>query len=102
MAAPSLFKWCHVLPDIIFLKVRRYCRYPSSYRDLEAMMAERGHDFDSSLHGYVSEVVCRVLARTSTPSDCLPMLWANNRRVGSLREALKDTRWIRMLPIQSQ
>lgn len=48
MAAQSLFKWRHFLPEIILLNVRWYCRYPLSYRDLEEMMAERGVDVDHS------------------------------------------------------
>ncbi|MBW4640794.1 MAG: hypothetical protein KME05_21720 [Gloeocapsa sp. UFS-A4-WI-NPMV-4B04] len=31
-----------LLPEIILLNVRWYCRYALSYRDLEEMMAERG------------------------------------------------------------
>ncbi len=48
MAAQSLFKWRHFLPEIIVLNVRWYCRYPLSYRDLEEMMAERGVEVDHS------------------------------------------------------
>ena len=32
----------HYEPEIILLCVRWYCRYQLSYRDLEAMMCERG------------------------------------------------------------
>jgi IS6 family transposase len=42
MTTDSLFKWQHFLPKIILLNMRWYCRYSSSYRDLEEMMAERG------------------------------------------------------------
>ncbi len=38
----SSFKWRHYEPQIILLCVRWYCRYQLSYRDLEAMMRERG------------------------------------------------------------
>ncbi len=38
----SPFKWRHYEPEIILLCVRWYCRYQLSYRDLEAMMCERG------------------------------------------------------------
>lgn len=49
MAGPSLFKWRHFVPEIIVLKVRWYCRYALSYRDLEEMMmAERGVEVDHS------------------------------------------------------
>ncbi|XHX79294.1 MAG: IS6 family transposase [Stenomitos frigidus ULC029] len=46
MASQALFKWRHFLPEIILLHVRWYCRYPLSYRNLEAMMAERGVEVD--------------------------------------------------------
>jgi transposase-like protein len=48
MATQSLFKWRHLLPEIILLNVRWYCRYPLSYRNLEEMMAERGVQVDHS------------------------------------------------------
>jgi hypothetical protein len=37
------FKWRHFQGDVILWAVRWYCRYPISYRDLEEMLAERGH-----------------------------------------------------------
>lgn len=42
----SLFKWRHFEPAIILLRVRWYCRYSFSYRDLEEMMRERGLSVD--------------------------------------------------------
>ncbi len=42
MKRNSSFKWRHYEPQIILLCVRWYCRYQLSYRDLEAMMSERG------------------------------------------------------------
>jgi hypothetical protein len=36
-------KWRHFESEIILLCVRWYLRYALSYRDLEEMMAERGH-----------------------------------------------------------
>jgi len=48
MSTPALFKWRHFLPKIILLNVRWYCRYSLSYRDLEAMMQERGVEVDHS------------------------------------------------------
>lgn len=48
MSHPALFKWKHFQPEIILLKVRWYCRYALSYRDLEEMMAERGLSVDHS------------------------------------------------------
>jgi transposase-like protein len=49
MSHPVLFKWKHFQPEIILLKVRWYCRYALSYRDLEEMMAERGLSVDHSI-----------------------------------------------------
>src|SRR3546814_5586308 len=40
------FKWRHFQGDVILWAVRRYCRYPISYRDLEEMLAERGISVD--------------------------------------------------------
>src|SRR3546814_17723914 len=40
------FKWRHFQGDVILWAVRWYCRYPISYRDLEAMLAERGISLD--------------------------------------------------------
>ncbi len=42
------FKWRHFQPDIILLCVRWYLRYALSYRDVEAMMQERGLHIDHS------------------------------------------------------
>jgi hypothetical protein len=39
---PALFRGRHLRDEIIILCVRRYLRYPLSYRDPEEMMAERG------------------------------------------------------------
>jgi len=37
-----------LLPEVILLNVRWYCRYALSYRDLEEMMQERGMGVDHS------------------------------------------------------
>jgi transposase, IS6 family len=42
MSRPSLFKWRHFEPEIIMCGVRWYLRYSLSYRDVEALMRERG------------------------------------------------------------
>ena len=42
--SPVLFKRCHFDQEIILLYVRWYLTYKLSYRDLRAMMAERGID----------------------------------------------------------
>jgi transposase-like protein len=44
----SPFKWRHYSPEVILLCVRWYCRFQLSYRDIEAMMHERGLDVDHS------------------------------------------------------
>lgn len=46
MSPQQLFKWRHLLPEVILLNVRWYCRYALSYRDLEEMMLERGIKVD--------------------------------------------------------
>lgn len=46
MNSKSLFKWRHLLPGIILLKVRWYFRYPLSHRNLEEMMMEKGLSVD--------------------------------------------------------
>src|SRR5215468_3613037 len=43
---PALFLGRHFEDVIIILCVRRYLRYPLTYRDLEEMMAERGLSVD--------------------------------------------------------
>ena len=42
----SPFKWRHYALDVILLRIRWYCRYSLSYRDLEEMMRERGLTVD--------------------------------------------------------
>ena len=42
------FKGRHFGGEIVLWAVRWYCRYPISYRDLEAMMTERGVAVDHS------------------------------------------------------
>ena len=44
----SEFKGRHFRGEIVLWAVRWYCRYPISYRDLEAMMTERGVAVDHS------------------------------------------------------
>ena len=46
--AMSDFKGRHFRGEIVLWAVRWYCRYPISYRDLEAMMTERGVAVDHS------------------------------------------------------
>jgi transposase, IS6 family len=42
MKEQNPFKWRHFQSDIILLCIRWYLRYSLSYRDLEAIMLERG------------------------------------------------------------
>jgi transposase, IS6 family len=42
MPSSAPFKWRHFQPDLILLNVRWYLRYSLRYRDLSAMMLERG------------------------------------------------------------
>ena len=42
------FKGRHFEGEVVLWAVRWYCRYPISYRDLEAMMTERGVAVDHS------------------------------------------------------
>ena len=44
----SEFKGRHFRGEIVLWAVRWYCRYAVSYRDLEAMMTERGVAVDHS------------------------------------------------------
>ena len=44
----SYFKGRHFRGEIVLWAVRWYCRYAVSYRDLEAMMTERGVAVDHS------------------------------------------------------
>src|SRR5580765_2632473 len=46
MAEQHPFKWRHFQPEILLLCIRWYLRYALSYRDLEAMMLERGLHVD--------------------------------------------------------
>src|ERR1700709_418045 len=45
---PGLFRGRHFQNEVIVICVRRYLRYSLSYRDLEALMAERGLEVDHS------------------------------------------------------
>ncbi|PEI87265.1 IS6 family transposase, partial [Bacillus pseudomycoides] len=42
MEKRNLFKWKHYQPELILLTVRWYLRYNLSFRNLVAMMEERG------------------------------------------------------------
>jgi transposase, IS6 family len=67
------FKWKHYEGEIILLNVRRYLKYPLSYRNLEEMKAERGVEVDHTtimrwVHQYSPEIekkVCKYLKPTN-------------------------------------
>ena len=42
------FKWKHFKSDIILSAIRWYVSYPSSYRQAEEMLKERGLEVDHS------------------------------------------------------
>ena len=42
-SACSLFKWRQFEPEVILMAVGWYLRFSLSYRDVEALLAERGH-----------------------------------------------------------
>jgi IS6 family transposase len=46
MDQPTLFTWRHFVGEIIGCGVRWYLRYALSYRDVEALMRERGVSVD--------------------------------------------------------
>jgi transposase-like protein len=46
MAPPPLFTWRYFAGEIIVCDVRWYLRYALSYRDIEALMQERGVSVD--------------------------------------------------------
>lgn len=49
MTSPDPFTWCHFEPEIIWGGVRWYLRYALRYRDVEALMQERGLSICKSL-----------------------------------------------------
>ena len=44
LAKPIAFKWRHFNGEMLLQRVRGYCKYGISYRDLEEMMEERGRE----------------------------------------------------------
>ena len=54
---PALFRGRHFEDVIILLCVRWYLRYSLTYRDLEEIMAERGHPLTMSRSGVGSSVM---------------------------------------------
>jgi len=73
MSDPTLFKWRHFQADIILCAVRWYLRYALSYRDVEALLRERGVWVDHT-------TVLRWVQRYAPELDkrCRPPLKATN------------------------
>jgi IS6 family transposase len=73
MTTTSLFKWRHFAPEIILCGVRWYLRYALSYRDVEALVRERGLHVDHT-------TVFRWVQRYAPELDrrCRPSLRATN------------------------
>jgi transposase, IS6 family len=73
MDKPTLFTWRHCAGEIIVCGVRWYLRYALSYRDIEALMQERGVSVDHT-------TVCRWVQRYAPELDmrCRPHLTETN------------------------
>ena len=74
MRSESPFKWRHFQDEIIIQCVHWYLRYSLSYRDLEAMMAERGLRVDHStiarwVRAYAGELEKRIKAHLKPTND---------------------------------
>ena len=55
------FKGRHFGGEVVLWAVRWYCRYPVSYRALEAMMTERGVAVDhSTIHRWVQRLAAEM------------------------------------------
>ena len=66
----SDFKGRHFRGEIVLWAVRWYCRYPISYRDLEAMMTERGVAVDhSTIYRWVQRFAPEMEKRLPTGSE---------------------------------
>ena len=73
MSAPSLFHWRHLQADMLLCAVRWYLRYALSYRDVEALLQERGVRVDHT-------TVFRWVQRSAPALDkrCRPSRRATN------------------------
>ena len=74
MDQANSFTWRQYHAEIILLCVRWYLRYSLSYRDLEAMMAERGLSIDHTtiyrwVHAYAPELEKRVKPHLKPTND---------------------------------
>ena len=68
----SEFKGRHFRGEIVLWAVRWYCRYAVSYRDLEAMMTERGVAVDhSTIYRWVQRFAPELERRLQSPTDRL-------------------------------
>ena len=70
----NAFKWKHFVGEIILQTVRRYLKYPLSYRNLKEMMAERGIKVDHTtiirwVHQYSPEIEKRIRRHLRPTND---------------------------------
>ena len=68
------FKWKHYEGEIILLNMRRYLKYPLSYRNLKEIMAERGIKVDPItimrwVHEYSPEIEKKIRRRLRSTND---------------------------------
>ena len=87
----SDFKGRHFRGEIVLWAVRWYCRYPISYRDLEAMMTERGVAVDHStiyrwVQRFAPEMEKRLRWQWRRPQS---RSGASTRRAGRFRGAAR-------------
>ena len=82
----SEFKGRHFQEEIVLWAVRWYCRYAVSYRDLEAMMTERGVAVDHS-------TILSLGAAASSPrvKDAVPEPLTEHRRRDQRESVTTDT-----------
>ena len=70
----NAFKWKHFVGEIILQIVRRYLKYPLSYRNLKEMMAERGIKVDHTtimrwVHQYSPEIEKKIKRHLRPTND---------------------------------
>jgi hypothetical protein len=76
------FKWRHFQSDMILFCVRWYLRSALSYRDLEEMMAERGHAARSHHDLPLGSNICSRIRQTMpTASQGTQRLLENRRDI---------------------
>jgi transposase, IS6 family len=71
---PALFKWRQFEPEVILLAIGWYLRFSLSYRDVEALLQERGISVDHVtlwrwVQRYAPELERRLRKRLKATSD---------------------------------